>query len=305
MTIRQKKSEKFGKNSFKEKPMTHHRGNRPAEVFGFSIHNRSPEAQSVRNRYWCPFADAKCYKISRLINYPFGVCTVQHHDEFYSVCPRRFREQGSIEGTPQVLEEIASHYFGDLSNVIYFPEVRLPNIGSIDFVLVRHKPMKAEVDDFVPVEFQTDSTSGTGQLVKGLQDFMEGQNIEERKYAFGINTYDTIKRSMTQLFNKGLVYEGWGVKGYWVIQEYIYANLVKRYGLKASGYSPEHASRFALYNLIQQEDRLALVQSRWVSTTVDEVYQAMRKNPALPDKDTFVGFLNVKLRAKLQLKFDD
>lgn len=285
--------------------MMHQQGNRPAEIFGYSIYDRSPEAEATRKRHWCPFADAKCYKISRLIDYPFGVCTVQHHDKFYSVCPRRFREQGSIEGTPQVLEEIALHYFGDLSNVIYFPEVRLPNIGSIDFVLVRHKPMKAEVDDFVPVEFQSDSTSGTGQLVQGLQDFVSGQNIEERKYAFGINTYDTIKRSMTQLFNKGLVYEGWGVKGYWVIQEYIYANLVKRYGLKSSDYSAEHASRFALYDLVRQGDRLALVHSRWVSTTVDDVYQAMRQNSGMSNKDAFVNSLNVKLRARLQLDFDD
>lgn len=284
--------------------MMHRQGNRPAEIFGFSIYDRSPEAQAIRKRHWCPFVDAKCYKISRLISYPFGVCTVQHRDEFYSVCPRRFREQGSIESTPQVLEEIALHYFGDLSNVIYFPEVKLPNIGSIDFVLVRHKPMKAEVEDFVPVEFQTDSTTGTGQLVQGLKDFVEGHNIEERKYAFGINTYDTIKRSMTQLFNKGLVYEGWGVKGYWVIQEYIYANLVKRYGLKSSDYSSEHASRFALYDLVQQGNRLALVHSRWVSTTVDAVYQAMRQNSQMLDKDAFVAALNVKLRARLQLNIN-
>ena len=46
-----------------------------------------------------------------------------------------------------------------------------------------------------------------------------------------MNTYDTIKRSITQLLNKGIVYEAWGVKCYWVIEEYIHANLVRRYGL--------------------------------------------------------------------------
>lgn len=29
-----------------------------------------------------------------------------------------------------------------------------------------------------------------------------------------MNTYDTIKRSVTQLLNKGVVYEAWDVKGY-------------------------------------------------------------------------------------------
>ena len=47
-----------------------------------------------------------------------------------------------------------------------------------------------------------------------------------------MNTYDTIKRSITQLLNKAIVYEAWGVKCYWVIEEYIHTNLVRRYGLQ-------------------------------------------------------------------------
>src|SRR3972149_210686 len=97
--------------------------------------------------------------------------------------------------------------------------------------------MKAAVEDFVAVEFQADSTTGTGGLVQGIKDFVAGQDIEERRYPFGMNTYDTIKRSVTQLLNKGMAYEAWGIKGYWVIQEYIYANLVNRYGR-----SEEHTS---------------------------------------------------------------
>jgi hypothetical protein len=99
------------------------------------------------------------------------------------------------------------------------------------------------------------------------------------------------------------VYEKWNVKGYWVIQEYIYAHLVRRYGLKESGYSEEHASRFALCNFTREGNRLTLSLSRLVSTTVDEVYQAMRQNPGLPDKDRFISVLNTKLKAKVQLKF--
>lgn len=283
--------------------MTKHPGNRPGEVFGHSIYDFSPEAQSDRKKHWCPFVSAQCDKKSRLIKYPFGVCSVEHNSDVYSVCPHRFEEHDRADGTPRILEDIANHYFGNLSNVICFPEIKLPNAGAIDFVLVRHKPMKAEVDDFVPVEFQTDSTTGTGQLVQGLKDFLNGKDVSKQKYGFGINTYDTIKRSMTQLFNKGIVYETWGVKGYWVIQEYIYANLVRRYGLKESGYSDKHASRFALCDFTRQGNRFRLSFTRLVSTTVDEVYQAMRHNPALPDKDRFISALNIKLKAKLELKF--
>lgn len=118
-----------------------------------------------------------------------------------------------------------------------------------------------------------------------------------------MNTYDTIKRSMTQLSNKGIVYEAWGTKGYWVFQDYIYQNLVKRYGFKPAGYVSEYALRFALYDLVPQDARLVYKHQRFVSTTVDEVYQALRHNPGLPNKDEFLTALKFKLKARLNLNF--
>ncbi len=35
----------------------------------------------------------------------------------------------------------------------------------------------------------------------------------------------------------------------------------------------------------------------------DEVYQAMRNNPGLPNKDEFVRKLNTKVRARLSVQF--
>jgi hypothetical protein len=275
----------------------------PAEVFGYFASDSSLEAFQTRKDHWCRFVGKLCNKKSRLIDYPFGVCTVLHGDALFTVCPRRFEEKGTVD-IPLVLENIALHYFGDLNNLVLFSEVRLPNVGSIDYVLVRHRPVKAEVDDFVPVEFQSDSTTGTGSLVQSLRDFMSGLNVLEKNYNFGMNTYDTIKRSITQLFNKGIVYENWGNKSYWVIQEYIYANLVKRFGLKREGYSEEHASRFALQELSLEGNQVKLQSTRYVSASVGEIYQAMRNNPSLPKKDQFVATLNEKLKARLNLKFE-
>jgi hypothetical protein len=283
--------------------MTHGTSNRPAEVFGYPVGDQSQEAQDTREKHWCPFVNRRCNKKSRLIDYPFGVCSVEHHGETHTICPRRFEERGSVEGVSRVLEDTALHYFGDFNNTIAFSEVRLPNVGSIDYVLVRHKPMKAEVDDFVSVEFQSDSTTSTGELVQGIRDFFQGHNLQQQSYKFGMNTYDTIKRALTQLINKGIVYEIWDTKCYWVVQEYIYANLVNRYGFKRDGFSSNHASRFALYDLVRKDDRLTLIPSRFISTTVDEVYQAMRNNPNLPSKDQFVQKLNTKLQARLSVHF--
>jgi hypothetical protein len=282
--------------------MAENAGNRPAEIFGYPIWNRSREAQDVRKRHWCPFWGRRCDKKSRLIDFPFGVCSAEHSGELYAICPHRFEEEGSIEGVSKVLEDIALHYFGDFNNTIVFSEVRLPNVGSIDYVLVRHKPMKPEVEDFVSVEFQSDSTTNTGGLVQGIRDFFQERDLQAQSYKFGMNTYDSIKRAITQLMNKGIVYETWNTNCYWVIQEYICANLVSRYGFKADGFSPGHASRFALYNLVSNGDRLALSSSRFISTTVDEVYQAMRNNPGIPSKDKFVQYLNAKLRLRLSVQ---
>ncbi len=254
------------------------RGFRPAEIFGYPTTNQSPEAQQARKDFWCPFAKRTCRKKSRLLDYPFGVCSVQRNEAFYAVCPVRFEEEDSAHQVPRVFADIAMHYFGETTNVISFAEVRLPHVGAIDFVLVRHKPMKPEIDDFVMVEFQSDSTTGTGELVRGIEDFFGGIDITEKTYRFGMNTYDTIKRSMTQLLNKGIVYEKWGVKGYWVIQEYLYANLLNRYGFKIDGYSPNDSTRFALYDLFPEDERLRLKPIRIISTSVDEVYQAMKQN---------------------------
>ena len=125
--------------------MTERSGNRPAEVFGYPIWNQSEGAHDARKRHWCPFLDRPCNKRSRLIDYPFGVCSAVHGGEFCTICPRRFEEQGTIEGVSRVLEDIALHCFGGFRDTVVFSEVRLPNVGSIDYVLVRHKPMKPKV----------------------------------------------------------------------------------------------------------------------------------------------------------------
>ena len=251
--------------------MTESDGNRPAEIFGFPLANQSVEAQQVRQRHQCPFRNVPCDKKSRLLDVPFGVCSVQVRAGMQVICPHRFDEGGSLAGVPRILEDVATHYFGDTNNIVVFAETRLPNVGNIDFVIVKHRAMRPEIDDFVAVEIQADSTTRTGELV----------------------------RTVTQLMNKGMVYEKWRTKCYWVIQEYIYANLASRFGLAEGRYRAEDSTRFALYSLLPRGERLALEATRVLSTSVDDLYQAMRNNPGIPTKDAFVQALNHKLQLRL------
>ena len=282
--------------------MAKKKAGRSAEIFGYPIGNQSDAAQGARQEHWCPFREELCKKKSRLIKYPFGVCSVEYDGGIRTICPHRFEERGSIDGMSRILENIAVDYFGNTDDIVVCSEVRLPNVGNIDYVIVKHKPMQAVVDEFVAVEIQSDSTTGTRGLVDGIRDFCEGRDLQSQSYKFGMNTYDSIKRSITQLINKGIVYEAWNSKCYWAMQEYIYKNLVERYGLKKDGFSSEHASVFALYDMVLNDDRLTLTPTRFVSTTVEEIYQAMRNNPAIPNKDEFVEKLNEKLNEKLRDK---
>jgi len=274
-------------------------GKHPAEIFGYPIEVSTSEAKEIRAKHWCPFMDKACEKKSRLITYPMGVCSVKYNDDIIAICPRRFLQDQIVIG------DIADQYFGDRNDLLLFPEVGLRGLGSFDFVLVRHKPMSSDIEDFVLIEFQTDQTTSTGKLVEGFRHFVAGQDIVGRTYRFGMNTYDTLKRSYTQILNKGIVVESWGQRIYWVFQEYVYRNLSQRYNLDLA-YDQNKAIVFDLYDLESQAGRLTLAHSRSLSATIDELFYALRHNPNIPKKDALVRALKKRIAKQtpaLQLHF--
>ena len=255
----------------------------PAEVFGFPVDNRSREAEKSRRQHRCPFVAATCNKQSRLIAYPMGVCSACVNGQAIAICPRRFLERQTV------FRDIALDYYGSTTDLLLFSKVKLQGVGSFDYVLVRHKPMSSEIDDFVIIEFQTDQTTGTGKLVDALQDFVDGKDVTASHYAFGLNTYDTLKRSYTQMLNKGVAIEYWGQRVYWVLQRHLFDNLAQRY---QPAFTPgsSNTNVFAIYDLVHDPDevhnlasdpRLARVLAdmedrldRWMESTGD---------PLLPD----------------------
>ncbi len=78
----------------------------PSEIFGWELRNLTPEAEEMRNKYWCPFHGSQCFKQSRLIDYPFGVCTAHVDGQEIALCPRRFLEKN------KVFQDIATFHFG-------------------------------------------------------------------------------------------------------------------------------------------------------------------------------------------------
>jgi hypothetical protein len=117
----------------------------PAEVFGHPIDVNTTQAKADRAQHWCPFAKQVCDKQSRLIDYPMGVCSVQYGQEVIALSPRRFLQDNTV------FYDIADHHFGAQSDLLLFKEISVPgnrSLGRFDYVLVKHKPPKSEVEDF-------------------------------------------------------------------------------------------------------------------------------------------------------------
>lgn len=274
-----------------------HQRHYPAEIFGYPIENKSAEAENIRKKYLCPFNDHKCSKLSRLINYPMGVCSTWWSDNApIAICPKRFLQDKTI------FINAANHVFGDTNNILLFQEVRLQNIGTFDFVLVKHKPISDQIEDFCVVEFQTCSTTGTGKLVNAIQDFMSGDNIENKRYSYGMNTYNDIKLSFIQMLNKGQVFEIWNKKIIWAVQRFLYDNMVNRFGLKNMEFNKENANIFLVCDMDYScADRFKIIVEDTYSSTIDNLMKAF-KGSELPKVDDFIKVLHNKLKLNLGIK---
>jgi hypothetical protein len=264
------------------------------EIFTFPKENQTELAKSAIKNHFCRFLEARCNKQSRTIPYPMGVCSILHQNYKSIICPHRFLENNLVFS--QVCEEI----WGSTNNTLLFSEVKVQNVGSFDFILVKHKPLSNKVEDFCIVEFQSDSTTGTGQLVEALKDFMQNKDLRE-KYSFGLNTYNTIKLSYIQMLVKGQVMEKWNKHIVWIMQEYIYENMINRFSLKEMEYDFQKYNKYFLYDLEREEgvDILTLKGKR--ASTVANLLKAFTHQPT-PNLDEFIEILESKIRLQVGLK---
>ncbi|MBT9166875.1 MAG: hypothetical protein DDT19_00199 [Syntrophomonadaceae bacterium] len=266
----------------------------PNEIFTYPVENKLEEARKAVKEYYCRFLEGKCNKQSRTINYPMGVCSVNHSRTKPIICPHRFLENNLV------FKNACNVAFGDTNNVLLFSEIKLSNVGSFDFVLVKYKPISSEVDDFCIVEFQSDSTTGTGQLVQALKDFMSGVDVLKRKYSFGMNTYNTIKLSYIQMLMKGQIFEKWNKKIFWVMQKFVFDNMVNRFRLNNLHYNENNKIHCHIYNLSEANGLYSLELIDKKSTTIANLLKAFTHQPT-PSLDNFVKVLERKIHLKLGL----
>ena len=189
-----------------------------------------------------------------------------------------------------------------LLNVLLFTEVGLRDVGNFDFVLVKHKPLSSEVEDFCIVEFETDSTTQTGKLVAALKDFIGGVDVSARRYNYGMNTYNTIKLSYIQMLYKGQVLQKWNKKIVWICQAYVFENMVNRFNLSDLDYESRNSTLYFVYDLVRLGDNYKLQNVYKKSSTIDNLLKAFTEQPA-PNVNEFINILERKIRLDLGITF--
>lgn len=267
-----------------------------AEVFGFPIDNQSERAVRYRENKLCPFNNivSNCTKNS--IEFPLGVCSLNHKEKPVIICPIRFREDWKI------VSDAAAFIFDDKTTWTHVGEVRLKDkfgksAGNIDYVLVAYDN-KGRVLDFGSLEVQAVYISGnlTGPFSAYLEnptpDFSWTQAF---KYPKPDYLSSSRKRLVPQIIAKGSILKQWNKKQAVALQTAFYNTLppLPEFDKAESDFA------FFLYDFatVKNEKRLELKLSKVVYTKFAIALEQIAKFEAGSITD-FTQLLQRKLDAK-------
>lgn len=225
------------------------------EVFGFPIDNEGDRAKRYRDNKLCPYNNivSNCTKNS--IEYPLGVCSLNHKGRQVIICPIRFREDWTI------ISDAASFIFNGKSSWTHVGEVRLKDkygksAGNIDYVLVAYDD-KGRIIDFGSLEVQAVYISGnlTGPFTTYLENpSPEFDWISAFKYPKPDYLSSSRKRLIPQIIAKGSILNQWGKKQAVALQSSFYNTLptLPEFAKEESDFA------FFLYDLVSVEDTKVL-----------------------------------------------
>lgn len=267
-----------------------------AEVFGFPIDNQSERAARYRKNKLCPFNNivSNCTKNS--IEFPLGVCSLNHRNKPVIICPIRFREDWKI------ISDVAAFIFDGKATWTHVGEVRLKDklgksAGNIDYVLVSYDD-KGRVLDFGSLEVQSVYISRnltgpfTAYLENPASDFSWTQAF---KYPKPDYLSSSRKRLIPQIIAKGSILKQWNKKQAVALQTTFYDTLpsLPEFDMAEADFA------FFLYDLepINKEQRLELKLQKVVYTKFAVALEQIAKFEAGSIND-FTQLLQKKLDAK-------
>lgn len=196
------------------------------EVFGFPIDNEGDRAKRYRNNKLCPYNNVVSNCTKNSIEFPLGVCSLNHKGKQVIICPVRFREDWTI------ISDAANFIFKEKATWTHVGEVRLKDkhgksAGNIDYVLVAYDE-KGRIVDFGSLEVQAVYISGnlTGPFTAYLENPVPDFNFSE---AFKSPKPDYLsssrKRLIPQIIAKGSILNQWNKKQVVAIQTSFYNTL--------------------------------------------------------------------------------
>lgn len=267
-----------------------------AEVFGFPIENQSERAIRYRENKLCPFNNivSNCTKNS--IEFPLGVCSLNHKNKPVIICPIRFREDWKI------VSDAAGFIFDDKTTWTHVGEVRLKDkfgksAGNIDYVLVAYDN-KGRVLNFGSLEVQ--SVYISGNLTGPFSAYLEEPTADfswARAFKYPKPDYlsSSRKRLVPQIIAKGSILKQWGKKQAVALQTAFYNTLppLPEVDKAIADFA------FFLYDLVllEKEKRLEIKLSRVVYTKFAIALEQIAKFEAGSIIE-FTQFLQKKLDAK-------
>lgn len=272
-----------------------------AEVFGFPINNESARAKRYRENKLCPFNNivSNCTKNS--IEFPLGVCSLNHKEKPVVICPIRFREDWSI------ISDAAGFIFDKKATWTHVGEVRLKDkhgksAGNIDYVLVSYDD-KGRVVDFGSLEVQAVYISGnlTGPFTAYLEN-PSPRFTWTQAFKFPKPDYlsSSRKRLIPQIIAKGSILKQWKKKQVVALQTSFYKTLPDLPEFDKS----ESDFAFFLYDLVPTKSKtLELKLQRIVYTKFAKALEQIAKFEAGSIKE-FTELLQKKLDAKRAGKTD-
>jgi hypothetical protein len=197
-----------------------------AEVFGFPIANETERAKRYRNNKLCPYNNivSNCTKNS--IEFPLGVCSLNHKGKPVVICPIRFREDWTI------ISDAANFIFEGKDTWTHVGEVRLKDkygksAGNIDYVLVSYDD-KGRILNFGSLEVQAVYISGnltgpfTAYLERPKESFIWTHAF---KYPKPDYLSSSRKRLIPQIIAKGSILKQWNKKQSVALQTSFYNTL--------------------------------------------------------------------------------
>lgn len=266
------------------------------EVFGFLIDNETERSKRYRINKLCPYNNivSNCTKNS--IEFPLGVCSLNHKDKQVIICPIRFREDWTI------ISDAAGFIFEGKTAWTHVGEVKLndkhgKSAGNIDYVLVSYDD-KGRVLDFGSLEVQAVYISGnlTGPFTAYLEEPIPSFSWTKAfKYPKPDYLSSSRKRLIPQIIAKGSILKQWNKKQVVALQSSFYNTLTSLPEFDKS----ESDFAFFLYDLIPNIDTKVLVLKlqRIVYTKFANALEQIAKFEA-GSISQFTDILQKKLDAK-------